>query len=123
MKIQAYVSNSEDCEKENLVEFCESMTPLQRGKVIKELSKLSRRDGIIKTKAAFIRGGAFELLAYEENKIQPMTTKRFFRSTALEQRQHEEKVKKAGTKTVYLVDGWDVGKIAYEYAKFLIQKK
>lgn len=108
--------------------FVDGMSPMQKGRVEKALSKLYRfgngevmsvRQRIERLHAA----GKLELDAFEEPRIKPMSRRRFNNATLAEQRAHEEKMRKAGNKTTYLVSGSDLGKIAYDYARYLISKR
>lgn len=53
---------------------------------------------------------------FEESVIKPMSNRQFSRANAAEQRVHEQKMKRAGMKTVYCIGDYIVAKILYEYA-------
>lgn len=53
---------------------------------------------------------------FEESVIKPMSNRQFNRASAAEQRAHEQKMKRAGMKTVYCIGDYIVSKTLYEYA-------
>lgn len=67
--------------------------------------------------------GTLEVGSFDEPKIKPMSRTQFNRATQREQDAHEKKMRDAGTKTVYLVSGSEIGKYAYDYAQHLIARK
>lgn len=103
--------------------FTDGMPANRAALAHKALDKPIRVDG----KAASIRahieawrdGEGLRLTTFEEPKIKPMSRMRHFRATESEQRQHEERMRRAGTKTTYLVNGYELGKTAYDYAQHL----
>ena len=64
--------------------------------------------------------GSLETSTMQEPKIKPLSDRQFFRATQKEQEDHVKRMAEAGEKTVYLVNGNDYGKIAYDYANFLM---
>ena len=58
----------------------------------------------------------------EVNRVNNMTRTQYNRADAKQQAEHERRVKEGGKKTVYYVDNHDLGKTAYDYANFLIEK-
>ena len=101
-----------------------NLTPMQQGKVNKQLEKLIRINGIIYTYRdavkMFVNSGA-KLETREVNKIKEMSRMRDFRANNAEQEWHRKKVLEGGTKIEYLIvtpDGYyhELGKIAYDYA-------
>lgn len=105
--------------------FAKDKNPMQRGAIQKALTKqYNFADGGVMTVRQRVESlhesGALEISTFEEPKIKPMTRSQFNRADAREQRAHEEKMKQAGNKTVYLVNGSDLGKTAYEYAQHLL---
>lgn len=79
---------------------------------------LSRRQRV----EALHREGTLVVDTYEEPRIKPMSRLAFFRAEAHEQDAHERRMKEAGNKTVYIVNHSDLGKIAYDYARFLLEQ-
>ncbi len=103
--------------------FADSMPPMQRGKAIASLNALVRVDGEADTIKSHVEkmvaAGRVELATREEPKIKPMSRTEYNRASQREQEAHEKRMREAGTKTVYTVNGYDLGKTAYDYAKFL----
>lgn len=86
----------------------------------KHLSKLIRLNGKVDTYKNHIdyfhNAGTLSLRTFEETKIKPMSRLAFHRANQKEQDAHEEKMRLGGMITVYLVNNFDLGKIAYDYA-------
>lgn len=98
--------------------------PRQAGLIKKQLGKVYRfSDGTVlsvQQRVEYLAAtGQLELETFEEDKIKPMSRMAFFRATNKEQAEHERRVKAAGKVTVFLVNGSNLGKIAYDYARFL----
>lgn len=107
--------------------FTEGMTALQQGRVRKDLDAQIRIDGVVNTKRGHIKNmlksGELKTSTIEEPKIKPMSRARFNRATAAEQRDHERRMAEAGNKTTYLVNDYELGKTAYDYANHLLQSQ
>ena len=104
--------------------FIADKTPMQKGRIRKALAKQFRfgDDGIMSVRERIENIHAGEGLATdtrEEPKIQPMSRMRYHRANQQEQDAHEKKMREAGNKTVYLVNGSELGKTAYDYAQHL----
>jgi hypothetical protein len=109
-------------ERENLDGFAATLPPMQRGKVVANLDTLVNVRGNIATVREQVRslvnnGGVPS--TREEPKIKPMSRMQAFRADQRQQDAHAKRMREAGNKTVYLVDGVDLGKTAYDYATFL----
>lgn len=101
---------------DNFNGFADGMNPLQRGRVNKTLNKRINfgDQGVMSIRQrieAWSDSGSLELSTMEEPKIKPMSRARFNRATKAEQEAHARKMREAGTKTVYLVNGFDLGKL------------
>jgi len=112
-------------ERENLDGFADTLTPMERGKVVARLDTQVNVRGNVATIREQVRtliknGGVPSTM--EEPKIKPMTRTEYNRATAKEQEAHKRKMEAAGTRTVYLVDGVDLGKVAHDYATFLKER-
>jgi len=108
--------------------FAEDKTALQRGRAKKALNKtLTLSGGEVRTRKDHIRemvaDGDVYLGVFDEAKIKPMTPMQSHRATQAEQDAHQKKIDDAGTKKVYRVNGFDLGKTGYDYARFLMGKK
>lgn len=103
--------------------FTEAMSPMQRGKAEKALSKVWNVQGKHLTTKEYIdqkfKDGTLELDSYEENRIKDMTRRQYNRATNEQQAAHEKKVREGGKVTKYLVNGLELGKTAYDYAQHL----
>ncbi len=105
--------------------FEATMNPMQRGKALAALNKAFLFDGKAMMRKEKIR----ELIAagettdsMEVDAIKPWTNSQWNRATGEQQRAHERKVAEAGKKTLYFVGNYDLGKIGYDYANFLLGK-
>ena len=107
--------------------FADTFKPLVRGKIIKDLKKQLRfKDGVFSIKEkvrALVKEGKATLETFEEDRIKPMSRMAAFRADNATQAAHDKKVKEGGKKTVYLVNGSDLGKTGYDYAKYLESKE
>lgn len=108
--------------------FLDGKPAMQQGKIRKNLSTQIRfSDAGILTKRQRIENlwesGNLETDTFQENKVKPMTSRQIMRSDNAQQAAHEKRVKEAGKKTTYLVNGSDLGKVAYDYANFLLENK
>ena len=69
-----------------------------------------------------VKAGGVRLTSDEEDVVKPMSRMAMFRATNEAQAAHEDRVRQAGKKTVYRINGYDLGKTAFEYAKYLLGK-
>ena len=124
---------AEKAEYEDVHGFAEDMDPKRKATALKTLNKPIRVNGLTVTRKKMIKdlidAGA-TTNTREENKVQPMSRKRFNRATQAEQDAHDRRIKEAGTKTVYTIsypekpESWYViTKTEYDYASYLIGKK
>lgn len=116
-------AHQQDKAKDNLNGFAKGKPPVAVGKIKKELNKQISIDGRADTIRGHIERWASRndlvLSQYKENKVKPMSSSEFFNASHAEQVAHEKRMKQAGTKTVYLVNNFDLGKIAHDYAAHL----
>lgn len=107
--------------------FLDGQTPAKKGLIRKALAKQWRFDGVVMTSRERIESllakGELEVDSYEEDKIKPMSRTQFNRASQREQDAHEKKVREGGKVTVYTVSGSDLGKIAHDYASFLLSQQ
>ena len=93
----------------------------------KALSKKYNFDGKAITVAEFVEDavskGDVKLSTIEEPKYKGASRAAWNRMDAKQQEADAKKVKESGTKTVYTVNDHNLGKTAYDYAKFLLDKK
>ena len=125
---QAKIQAEEAARKADTINgFTTDKTPMQAGKIREALAKQYRFDGVVRTVRQQVEwlhaNGGLEVSTFDEPKIKPMSRAQFNRATQREQDAHEKKMREAGTKTVYLVGGSDLGKIAYDYAKHLLAER
>lgn len=113
-------------EESNIDGFADDKPPMVKGKTVKALQALARIDGKVASirdhVRAMVAAGDVGLTTRQEPKIKPMSRAAFNRADGRQQAAHEAKMKAGGTKTVYLVNGRDLGKTAYEYAEYLRDK-
>lgn len=109
----------------SLDRYVKDMAPNVAALAIKSLNKQIRIDG----KAATLRehieawhaAGELSVSTSQEPRIKPMSRRDFNRATNAEQRMHEKRMQEAGSKTVYYVNDYDLGKIAHDYAGALLR--
>lgn len=99
-------------------------SPYQAERIRKNMDKPVRINGIEASLREHIdrwnASQALEVSTYEEWRVKDMSRAAFNRATNEEQRAHAAKQRAAGKKTVYLVNDYDLGKTAYDYAAHLI---
>lgn len=113
-------------QKQELEEFLFQDSAMRKGIKIKTLFKdisINGEVGVLKNKIEEMVERGVEINMYQEDKIKAMSRKRYNRATNEEQEEHERRVKAGGKKTVYIVGGYNLGKIAYDYAKHLKAKE
>jgi hypothetical protein len=107
--------------------FLAGKSDLGAGSAEKALSKKYNFDGKVMTVAEFVEdavgNGNVKLSAIEEPKYKGASRAAWNRMDARQQEADAKRVKESGTKTVYTVNDHDLGKTAYDYAKFLLDKK
>ncbi|MFV3093384.1 hypothetical protein ACNJYG_23260, partial [Pseudomonas sp. GW6] len=109
----------------SLDNYVKDMAPNVAALAIKALNKQIRIDG----KAATLRehieawhaAGELSVSTSQEPRIKPMSRRDFNRATEAEQRMHEKRMQQAGSKTVYYVNDYDLGKTAHDYAAALLR--
>lgn len=106
--------------------FLAGKTALGASSAEKALNKKYKFDGEAMSVAEFVERHANDetlaLSTSEVNKYKGASRSAWNRMSEAEQKADEERVKNSGTKTVYMVNGYDLGKTAYEYAQHLIKK-
>ena len=106
--------------------FLAGKTALGASSAEKSLNKKYKFDGEAMSVAEFVERHANDdtlaLSTSEVNKYKGASRSAWNRMSEAEQKADEERVKNSGTKTVYMVNGYDLGKTAYEYAQHLIKK-
>ena len=109
-------------------DFLNGKTPLRRASIMKALTRVSNfgKEGSM-TMAQFIEKhvaeGTLELRTKEVDKLQGPSRRQLNRMDASQQAQAENRVKQAGKKTEYLINGFVANKTAYEYAEHLLATK
>ena len=109
-------------------DFLNGKTPLRRASIVKALTRVSNfgKEGSM-TMAQFIEkhvaDGTLELRTKEVDKLQGPSRRQLNRMDASQQAQAENRVKQAGKKTEYLINGFVANKTAYEYAEHLLATK
>ena len=109
-------------------DFLNGKTPLRRASIVKALTRVSNfgKEGSM-TMAQFIEKhvaeGTLELRTKEVDKLQGPSRRQLNRMDASQQTQAENRVKQAGKKTEYLINGFVANKTAYEYAEHLLATK
>ena len=109
-------------------DFLNGKTPLRRASIVKALTRVSNfgKEGSM-TMAQFIEKhvaeGTLELRTKEVDKLQGPSRRQLNRMDASPQAQAENRVKQAGKKTEYLINGFVANKTAYEYAEHLLATK
>ena len=114
-------------ESDDVQGFTSDLNGLQTGRTKKALNKQFRfEDGGVMTVRerveALAKSGELEVSTYEENKIKPMSRRAYNRADNQEQEAHDKRVKDGGKKTVYQVNGSELGKIGHDYANYLLNK-
>lgn len=120
-----------NAEKNDIDGFGSELTPIARGRVVAALEKthmIRTADGGVKTVKVkdFVRdtvenGG--EIKEYQVPVVKDVSASRYNKMTMEQQRMHEKEMAKGETKTEYSVGGYNLGKTAYDYAKYLKSKK
>lgn len=107
--------------------FLAGKTDLGASAAEKALNKKYDFDGKVMTVAEFVEeavgNGDAKLSTMEEPKYKGASRAAWNRMDARQQEADAKRVKESGTKTVYTVNDHDLGKTAYDYAKFLLDKK
>ena len=109
-------------------DFLNGKTPLRRASIVKALTRVSNfgKEGSM-TMAQFIEKhvaeGTLELRTKEVDKLQGPSRRQLNRMDASQQAKAENRVKQAGKKTEYLINGFVANKTAYEYAEHLLATK
>ena len=115
-------------ENKRFGDFLNGKTPLRRASIVKALTRVSNfgKEGSM-TMAQFIEkhvaDGTLELRTKEVDKLQGPSRRQLNRMDASQQAQAENRVKQAGKKTEYLINGFVANKTAYEYAEHLLATK
>ncbi len=104
-------------------EMYQRATPLRKAAIAKALEKKVRINGESKSVADFIAGwlraGTLRVEQGQKPK-RKFDRRKFNRMSAAEQKEYEKSLEE--TQTVYLVNGTDLGKTAYDYAQQLLNE-
>lgn len=104
--------------------FLEGKNEMQKGQILATLTKKEAYNGKTMERGEamreFVKEGA-EIQIVQEDKIKPMSRRKFNQSSNAEQEAHERRVKEGGKKSVYLVNNFEVTKTEYDYAQFLLE--
>jgi hypothetical protein len=104
--------------------FVDDKLPMQAARMKEALGKQLRFDGVVMTVRERVESlhaaGKLTVETFEEPRVKPMSRLAFFRATQAEQSAHEKRMREAGTRTEYLVNGSVLGKTAYDYAQHLL---
>jgi len=118
--------------------FFGSMSAAQRGRHEKALAKMYNFDdrGCMSVKAfinLLFEQGNLAVGTYETDRVKEPTARQWFRMDRRQQEEAEQRIAKAGKKTVYCVETkdeataltnqYELGKEAYNYAQFLLKLK
>ena len=115
-------------ENKRFGDFLNGKTPLRKASIVKALTRVSNfgKEGSM-TMAQFIEKhvaeSTLELRTKEVDKLQGPSRRQLNRMDASQQAQAENRVKQAGKKTEYLINGFVANKTAYEYAEHLLATK
>ena len=106
-------------------DFLNGKTPLRRASIVKALTRVSNfgKEGSM-TMAQFIEKHVVEgTLELRTKEVDKPSRRQLNRMDASQQAQAENRVKQAGKKTEYLINGFVANKTAYEYAEHLLATK
>lgn len=105
--------------------FLAGKTALGADAAEKALSKRINIEGEVMTVAEFVekqhQSGSLVPSISEEPKYKGVSKRAWNRMDAAQQAAEEERVKNGGTKSVYRVNGYELGKTAYDYAQYLMK--
>lgn len=105
--------------------FLADKTALGADAAEKALSKRINIEGEVMTVAEFVekqhQSGSLVPSISEEPKYKGVSKRAWNRMDAAQQAAEEERVKNGGTKSVYRLNGYDLGKTAYDYAQYLMK--
>lgn len=110
-------------ERQDIDGFLDDAKPITKGLAVKALNKQINHKGKATTVKQLVRDkitAGEQTSTEQEDKIKPMSRIAYFRADNKQQSEHDRKVKEAGKKTVYYVGNTDLGKLAYDYANYLI---
>ena len=107
--------------KEKYHGYFDSRKGLDRARDLKSLEKKYNYDGKVMSQKEFVEqaidNGA-EIKEREVNKVDYPSRTRWNRMTGAEQDAYERKIKEAGKKTIYLVNGYEIPKNVSDYANY-----
>ncbi len=118
----AKVEAQEAKNRTELSQFTANDNPMVAGKKHAALLRVFSFDGVpmtVKAKVEELVLAGERANVTEEPALKEMTRAQFNRATEAEQKEHDRRRKAAGNKSVYRVGGYDVGKTAFEYARYL----
>lgn len=104
--------------------FIDGKAPNTQELIRKALDKQVRFNGEVMTVRQYVElkasAGTLDPGSFDEPKVKPMSRTQFNRASQREQDAHEKRMREAGTKTVYTVNGYELGKHAHDYAQHLL---
>ena len=107
--------------KEKYNGYFDSRSGLDKARDVKLLEKKYNFDGKVMSQKDFVEqaidGGA-EIKEREVNKLDYPSRTRWNRMNGYEQEQYERRIKEAGKKTVYSINGYEFPKSVVDYAKY-----
>ncbi|MBO4640879.1 MAG: hypothetical protein J5710_14100 [Treponema sp.] len=107
--------------KEKYHGYFDSRSGLDKARDLKNLEKKFNFDGKVMTSKDFVEqaidNGA-EIKEREVNKLDYPSRTRWNRMNGYEQEQYERRIKEAGKKTVYSINGYEFPKTVVDYAKY-----
>ena len=105
--------------------YFENRKGLDKARDLKTLEKKYNFDGKVMSSKEFVEqamdNGA-EIKEREVNKLDYPSKTRWNRMNGYEQEQYERRIKEAGKKTIYSIDGYEFPKTVVDYAKFYKEK-
>jgi hypothetical protein len=98
----------------------------QAARIAAVLADLIRVNGLVYVRgewvAKMVAEGAATRIT-QEDRIKPMSRRRFNQADNEQQREHERRVKAGGKKSVYWIDNYEVTKTEHDHAAALIAAK
>lgn len=105
--------------------YFENRKGLDKARDLKTLEKKYNFDGKVMSSKEFVEqamDNGVEIKEREVNKLDYPSRTRWNRMTGYEQEQYERRIKEAGKKTVYSINGFEFPKTVVDYAKFYKEK-
>ena len=106
--------------------YFENRKGLDKARDLKTLEKKYNFDGKVMSSKEFVEqamDNGVEIKEREVNKLDYPSRTRWNRMNGYEQDEYEKRIKAAGKKTIYSIDGYEFPKTVVDYAKFYKEKK